>query len=113
MRTTTALVAFAMMLIALVLASSSSLTDAANHCVRMPDPYGGPQKICDYGCIHAPCYICIEMCEADGGVLDSCTGPCTGSGGTCKKEINSGNFKSKSMGARLYRAHLLNNTKKQ
>jgi hypothetical protein len=65
-------------------------TYAANHCVCINDPYGGPKGICDYGCISAPCYICNEMCDADGGSIGSCIGSCSGSGGVCQK--SSGSF---------------------
>ena len=70
----------------------ASTVHGANHCVCSNDPYGGPNHICDYGCIGAPCSICSEMCSADGGYMSTCTGGCSGPGGLCQK----------SNGAKLY-----------
>jgi hypothetical protein len=63
----------------------ASTVHAANHCVCANDPYGGPNHICDYGCISAPCSICSMMCSADGGYMSTCTGGCSGGGGICQK----------------------------
>jgi len=63
---------------------------AANHCVCSNDPFGGPNHVCDYGCINAPCSICAEMCLADGGSMSTCSGGCSGSGGICQKKSTVG-----------------------
>jgi hypothetical protein len=61
---------------------------AGTRCVCGGDLYGGPEHICDYGCIPAPPHVCTEMCLANGGHTTTSLAGCSPAprpGGTCQK----------------------------